>query len=184
MGSYWWQNRLLLAPVFRCDTSSLLSQDLKSAMYWFQWFCCYSVAKSRSSLGNPMNWSTPCCPVLQYPQSLLKFKSLSRWCHPAISSSVVPFSSRLQSFPASGSFPMRWLFASDGQRTGASVLASVFPTNIQGWFPLGWTGLISWLSKGLSVVFCTTTVWKQQFFGAQPSLWANSHIRTCLLEKP
>ena len=97
-------------------------------------------------------------------------------CHPTISSSVVPFSSRLQSFPASGSFPMSHLFTSGGQGIGALASASVLPVNIQGWFPLGWTGLISLQSKGLSRVFANTTVQKHQFFGAQPFLWSNSHI--------
>ena len=89
----------------------------------------------------------------------------SQWCHPTISSSVVPFSSCLQSFPASGSFPMSQPFPSDGQSTGASVSASVLPVNIQDWFPLGLTSLISWLSKGLSRVFSNTTVQKHQSFG-------------------
>ena len=87
---------------------------------------------------------------------------LSRWCHPTISSSVVPFSSCLQSFPASGSFLMSWLFASGSQSTEAS--ASILPMNIQGWFPLGWTGWISLQSQGLSRVFSNTTVQKHQFF--------------------
>ena len=108
---------------------------------------------------------------------------LSRWCHPTILSSVFPFSSCLQSFPASGSFPVSWLFTSGGQSTGASASASVLPMPIQGWFPLGLTDLISLLSKGLSRVFSSTTVWKHQFLRAQPSLWSNSHIHTWLLEK-
>ena len=108
----------------------------------------------------------------------------SWWCHPAILSSVVPFSSHLQSFPASGSFPMSQLFASGGQRTGVSASVSVLPMNIQDWFPLGWTGWISLQSKGLSRVFSNTTVQKHQFFGAQLSLWSNSHIHTWPLEKP
>ena len=87
---------------------------------------------------------------------------LSRWCHPTISSSVIPFSSCLQSFPASGSFPVSWLLASGGQSIGASVWASVLPMNIQDWFPLGWTGLISLWSKGLPRVFSNTTVQKHQ----------------------
>ena len=91
----------------------------------------------------------------------------SRWCHPTISSSVIPFSSCLQSFPESGSFPMSQPFTSDGQNSGASISASVLPMNIQDWFPLGWTGWISLLSKGLSRVFSNTTVQKHQFFGAQ-----------------
>ena len=109
---------------------------------------------------------------------------LSWWCHPTISYSVIPFSSHLQSFPASGSFQMSHLFASGGQSIGPSALASVLPMNIQDWFPLGLTGLISLQSKGLSRVFFNTTVQKHQFFGAQPSLWSNSQIHTCLLEKP
>ena len=107
---------------------------------------------------------------------------LSRWCHPNISSSVVPFSSCLQSFPASGSFQMSQLFTSGGQSTGVSASASVLPMNIQDWFPLGWTGWISLWSKGLSRVFSNTTAQKHPFFGAQPSLWSNSHIHTWLLE--
>ena len=83
---------------------------------------------------------------------------LSRWCHPTISSSVIPFSSCLQSFPASGSFPMSQLFTSDGQSTGVSASTSVLPMNIQDWFPLGWTGLISLQSKVLSRVFSNATV--------------------------
>ena len=109
---------------------------------------------------------------------------LSQWCHPIISSSVIPFSSCLQSFPASGSFPMSQLFASGGKRIGASAAAAVLPMNIQDWFLLGLTGLISFQFKGLSRVLFNTTVQKYQFFSAQPSLWYNSHIYTWLLEKP
>ena len=88
---------------------------------------------------------------------------LSQWCHPTISSSVTPISSYPQSFPASGSFTMSWLFISGGQSIGASASTSVLPMNIQGWFPLGWTGLISMQSKGLPRVFSSTTVRKHQF---------------------
>ena len=109
---------------------------------------------------------------------------LSWWCHPSISSSVLSFSSCLQSLPASGSFPMSQLFASGAQSVGASALASVLPMNIQDWFPSGLTGLISFQSKGLSRVFSNTTVQKHQSFSIQPSLWSNSHIHTWLLEKP
>ena len=91
---------------------------------------------------------------------------LSWWCHPTIWSSVVPFSSRLRSFPASGSFQMSQFFASGGQSIGASALASVLPMNIQDWFPIEWTGWISLQSKGLSRVFSNTTVQKHQFFDA------------------
>ena len=113
-------------------------------------------------------------------QSLLKLTSIESLML-TISSSAVPFSFCLQSFPASVSFPVGWLFVSGGQSIEAS--ASVLPTNIQGWFPLGLTGLISLMFKGLSIVFPSTTVWKHQFFGSQPSLRSNSHIRTWLLEK-
>ena len=104
--------------------------------------------------------------------------------HPAISSSVIPFSSCLQSFPASGSFPISPFSASGGQSIGVSASASVFPMNIQDWFPLWWTGGISLQSKRLSRVFSNTTVQKHQLFGAQLSSQSNSHIHTWLLEKP
>ena len=109
---------------------------------------------------------------------------LSWWWHPTISSSVVPFSFCLQSFPESGSFPVSQLFASGGQNIGVSASSSVLPMNIKGWFPIGLTCLISLLSKGLSRVFFNTTVQKHQFFSAQPSLWSNPRICTGLLEKP
>ena len=109
---------------------------------------------------------------------------LSRWCHLAISSSVVPLSSCPQSLPASGSFPMSQLFAWGSQSIGVSVLASFLPMNTQNWSPLGCTGWTSLQSKGLSRVFSTTTVQKHQFFGAQLSLWSNSHSHTWPLEKP
>ena len=112
--------------------------------------CSCSVAQSCLTLCNPMNCSTPGFPVLPVSQSLLKPCALSQWCHPTISSSVVPFSSCFQSFPASGSFLVSQLFTLDDQSIGASASASVLPMNIQGWFPLGLTGLISLLSKGLS----------------------------------
>ena len=108
----------------------------------------------------------------------------SRWCHPTISSSIIPFSSCLQSFPASGSFPVSQLFASGGQSTGVSASASVLPMNTQDWSPLGWTGWISLKSKALSRVSSNTTVQKDQFFSAQLSLLSNSHIHTWLLENP
>ena len=95
---------------------------------------------------------------------------LSQWCHPIIPSSVIPFSSCPRYFPASGSFPMSQLFESGGQRIGVSASTSVFPINIHDWFPWGWTGWISFQSKGLSRVFSNTTVQKHQFFGAQLSL--------------
>ena len=108
----------------------------------------------------------------------------SRWCHPAISSSVVPFSSCPQSLPASGSFPISQLFTWGGQSIGVSVSASLLPMNTQDWSPLGWTGWISLQSKGLTRVFSNTTVQKHQFFSAQLSSQSNSHIHTWPLEKP
>ena len=109
---------------------------------------------------------------------------LSQWCHPAISSSVIPFSSCPQSLPISESFPMSQLFIWGGQSTGVSASASVLPKNTQGWSPLEWIGWISLESKGLSRVFSNTTVQKHQFFCAQLSSQSNSHIHTWLLEKP
>ena len=106
------------------------------------------------------------------------------WCHLTISSSVIPFSSHLQSFPASGSFQMSQFFSSGGQSIGVSPSASDLPMNIQDGFPLGWTGFISLQSKGLSSVFSNTTVQKHQFFSVQCSLWSKSHIHTWLLENP
>ena len=106
---------------------------------------------------------------------------LSRWCHPTILSSVIPFSSCPQSFPASGSFPMSQFFASGGQSIRAS--ASVLPMNTQNSSPLGWTGWISLQSKGLTKVFSNTAVQKHQLFGAQLSLWSNSYIHTWLVGK-
>ena len=111
----------------------------------------------------------PPCPS-PTPRVHSNWRPSSQWCHPAISSSVVLFSTCLQSFPASGSFQMSQLFASGGQSIGVSASTSVLPMNIHGWFPLGWTGWISLQSKGLSRVFSNTTVQKHQFFGAQLSL--------------
>ena len=104
---------------------------------------------------------------------------LSWRCHPTILSSVTPFSSCLQSFPVSGSFPMSQSFVSGGQSIGASASESVLPMNIQDWFHFGMTSLICLQIKGLSRVFSNTTVQKHQFFGTHSSLWSNSHIHTC-----
>ena len=141
-------------------------------------YCC-SVAQLCLTLCNSTDCSRTGFPILHY---LLEF--VQTHVHPTISSSVIPFSSCLQSFPTSGSFQMSQFFASGDQSIGASASASVISMNIQGWFPLRLTGLISLLSKTLSRVFCNTTVWKRQFFGAQPSLRPKSHICTWLLEKP
>ena len=132
------------------------------------------------------SWTGACQASLSFtiPRVCSNSYLLSRWCHPAISSSVVPFSSRPLSFPASGSFPMSWFFTLGGQSIGASASASVLPMNIQGWFSLGFTGLTSLESKGLTRVFSSTTIQKSQFFDAQDSLWSNSHTCTWPLEKP
>ena len=107
---------------------------------------------------------------------------LCQWCHPTISFSVAPLFSCLQLFSASGSFLMSQLLTSSGQSIRTSASAFVLPVNIQGWFPLELTDLISLQSKGLSRIFSSTTVWKHKFFGAQPCLWSDSHICTWLLE--
>ena len=144
--------------------------------------CCCSLLKSCSTLVTP--WTAAHQDSLSFTTSwsLLKLMSLSWWCCPTISSSVAPFSSYPQSFPASASFPRSQLFISGGQSMGAS--ASVLPMNIQDWFPSGLTGLLSLLSKGLSRVFSRTTIQKHKFFGAWPSIWSNFHIHTWLLERP
>ena len=124
------------------------------------WFSCLVMSSSAA----PWTTAHQASLSITNSQSWLKLMSLSWWCHPTISSSVVPFFC-LQSFPASGLFSMSRLFTSGGHSIGASASASVLPMNIQGWFPLGLTGLISLLSKWLSRVFSITTIWKHQFFG-------------------
>ena len=118
------------------------------------------------------------------PGTCLNTCTSSQWCHPAISSSVVPFSSCPQSLSASKSFPMSQLFTWGSQSTGVSALEPFLPKKSQGWSPSEWTGWISLQSKGLSRVFSNTTVQKHQFFGTQPSSQSNSHIHTWPQEKP
>ena len=137
-------------------------------------FCFFSSVQfslsvvSDSLRPHDLQHARPPCPS-PTPEAYPNSCPSSRWCHPAISSPVVPFSSCPQSFPASESFPMSQLFTWDGQSIGVSVPASVLPMNTQDWSPLGWTGLISLQSKGLSRVFSNTTVQKHQFFGTQIS---------------
>ena len=141
-----------------------------------------SVQFSCSVMSDP---ATPWIAARQTSLSIINSRSSLKWdSHPAISSSVVPFSSCPQCLPASESFPMSQLFARGGQSTGVSALASFLPKNTQGWSPSEWTGWISLQSKGLSGVFSNTTVQKRQFFGAQLSSQSNSHIHTWPLEKP
>ena len=158
--------------LFIAEWSSSLHNQFSSVAQLFPTFC------------HPIDCSMPGFPV---HHQLLEFTQTHvHWVSDAIQPAhpVVPFSSRLQSFPASGSFPMSQLSASGGQSIRVSAPTSGLPMNIQGWFPLGWTGWISLLSKGLSRVFSNITVQKRQFFGAQLSLQSNSHIHTWLVEKP
>ena len=129
-----------------------------------------------------MDCSTPVFPVLHHLPVYSNSCPLNQWCHPTISSSVVPFS-LTSIFPSIRVFPMSQLFASGGQRIGTSASASVLPMNIQGWFPLGLTCLISLQSKGLSRVVPNTAGQNHQYFRAQLSLWSNSHIYRWLSEK-
>jgi len=145
-------------------------------------FCCFSVTESWPLWSHGLRHSRVSCPSLS-PEVCLNSCPLNQWCHPTISSSVIPFITYPQFFPASGSFPKSRLFASGGQSIGASSSASILPMNIQGWFPLGLTGLLSLMSKRLSSIFSLALQFKCQFFGTQPSLWSNSHIHTWLLEK-
>ena len=130
-------------------------------------FSCSVVSNSLQPYG--LQHARPPCPS-PTPRVYSNSRPLSWWYHPTIPSSVVPLSSSLQSFPASGSFPMSQFFSSGGQSIGGSASTSVLPINTHGWFPLGWTGWISLQSKGLSRVFSNTTVQKHQFFKAQLSL--------------
>ena len=145
-----------------------------------------SVDQSCLTLCNPMDCSMSGFPgsLSPTPRACSNSCPLSWWCHPTISSSVVPFSFHLQSFPASGCSPVSQFLTSGGQIIGVSPSASVLPMNIQDWFPLGLTGWISLQSKGLSNIFFETTVQKHQFFSAQHSSQSSTHIHTWLLEKP
>ena len=178
----------LLAHPAWCEAHCLGVQCVWSAqnklLSTLQWgpCCCRLVAKSCPTLW-PHGLQHPRLPCPSpSPRVCSNSCPLSRWCHPIISPSATPFSCP-QYFPASGSFPMSWLFASGGQSVRASASPSVHLMNIQGWFPLEWMGWISLQSKGLSRLFSSTTVWKHQFFGVQPSLWSNPHICTWLPEK-
>ena len=172
----WVSTRYLIKCL--CDT------DYFKSLWWYLVLFSCSVVSNSLQLHGLQHSRLPCPP----PSHRVCSNSypLSRWCNPTISSSVVRFSSCLQSFPASGLFQC---VSSSHQLVKVLDLqhqysASVPPMNIQDWFPLGLIGLISLQSKGLSRVFSNTTVQKHQFFGAQPSLWLNTHIHTWLLEKP
>ena len=177
---------LNLSQLFFRAVHNVWDQDLIFIIRTLQFCIIVSVQFSRSVVSNSLRphglqHARPPCPS-PTPGVCSNLCPLSRWCHPPISSSVVPFFSCLQSFPVSGSFQMSQFFTSGSQSIGASASTSVLPMNTQDWFPLGWIGWISLPSKGLSN--SNTTVQKHQFIGAQLSLQSNSHIHTWLLEKP
>ena len=161
----WWIKKLSKCRNMRSTNIKHIGTDYSQTVQ-------NSVQFSRSVMSNflwphePQHTRPPCpSPTPRvYPNPC----PLSQWCHPTISSSATPYSSCPQAFPASGSFPIRWLFTSSDKSIGGSASTSVLPVNIQGWFPLGLTGLISLLSKELSRVFCTI-LWNHQFFSTQPS---------------
>ena len=160
-----------------------------SIVQYLPLLCYFPLIRSVQSLSCVRLFSTPWIAARQASLSItnsrssLRVRPSSQWCHPAISSSVSPFSSCPQSLPASKSFPMSQRFAWGGQSTGVSALASFLPKKSQGWSS-EWTGWISLQPKGLSRVFSNTTVQKHQFFSAQLSSQSNSHIHAWLLEKP
>ena len=145
-------------------------------------FSCRSVVSNSLRPHEPQHARPPC--PSPTPRVHSNSRPSSQWCYPAISSSIIPFSSFPQSLSASESFPVSQLFAWGGQSTGVSALASFLPKNTQDWSPLEWTGWISLQSKGLSRVFSNTTVQNHQFFSTQLSSQSNSHIHTWLQEKP
>ena len=157
---------LLLAFVQGCYWLRFLSKELSCSVQSVK-FSCSVVSDSLWPHG--LQHTRLHCPS-PTPEACLNSYTLSQWCNPSISSSVIPFSSFPQSFPASESFPMSQFFTSGGQSIGVSAPASVLSMIIQDWFPLGWTGWISLQSKGLSRIFSNTTIQKHQFFGTQPSL--------------
>ena len=173
-GCFWWPFLLLYSTCY----------SYLHMLFLFSYSSVKSVAHLCLTLWpHGLQHARPRCPS-PTPGVCSNSSPSSRWRHPTISSSVVPFSSRLQSFPASGSFLMSQFFTSGGQSIGVSASAWVLPMNIQDWFPLGCTGFISLLSQGLSRVFFNTTEQKPQFFSAQLSLWSHPHIHTRLLGKP
>ena len=172
--------------MFICCTLSFPKSGLRNADQYIRWLFS-SVQFSRSVISNSLQLhelyqARPPCPS-PTPRVYSNSSPLSRWCHPAISSSVIPFSSCHQSLPASQSFLMSQVFTWGGQTTGVSTLALFLPKKSQGWSPSEWTGWIPLQSKGLSRVFSNTTVQKHQFFSAQPSSQSNSHIHTWPQEK-
>ena len=166
---------LVLVRLFSMSVSLSLFCRYIHVIFYIPHICCCSVTKLCLTLCDPMDCSTPGSSVLHYLLEFAQTHVQSWWCHPTILCCPLLL-------PSSGSFPMSQLFTLGGQSMRDS--ASVLPMNIQGWFPLGLTGLISLVFKGLSRVFSSTTIPKHRFFSTQPSLWTNSHICTWLLEKP
>ena len=185
-----WVIKILLysSPVYSCHLFLISSASVRSIPFLFfimpifAWKCSLQFSRSVMSGSlqpHELQQASPPCPSPTpgvYPNACPS----NQWCHPTISSSVVPFSSCLQSFPASGSFQMSQLFTSGGEVIGASASTSVLPMNTQDWSPLGWTGWISLQSKGLSRVFSNTTVQKHQFFCAQLSLYSPTLSSLCI----
>ena len=160
-----------------------LCQSVDHCFFFFQLSVQLGSVVSNSLQPHGLQHTRPPCPS-PTPGVYSNSCPLSQWCHPTISSYVVPFSSCLQSFPAPGSFLMSQLFTSGGQSIGVSASTSVLPMNFPCWSPSGWSGWISLQSKALSRVFSNTTVQKHQFFSSQLSLQANSHIHAWPLERP
>ena len=185
-GIYQSVSKILFIPsaiffAFSCFTKWILSNQYQS---FFDIVCCCCFLSHVWFLWrHELQHARFPCP-LPFPGACSNSCPLTHWCHQTISSSVTTFSSCLQSFSSSESFPISQLFASGGQSIGASASASVLLMNIQDWFPLGCTGLISPLSKGLPRIFSSTTIRKHQFFGIQSSLCSNTQISIRLLEKP
>ena len=174
LGEFWALLYWCVRWVQLCGSLSILWHCLSLGLEW-------KLTLSDSLRPHEPQHARPPCPS-PTPRVYSDSRPLCWWCHPTISSSVVPFSSCPQSLPASESFPMSQLFAWGGQSIGVTALASVLPKNTQDWSPLEWTGCISLQSKGLSRVFSNTTVQKHQFFGAQLSSQHNSHTHTWPLE--
>ena len=178
-----WQEFSLWSTFLQCKMNDVWNRTPKAQPYVDQRSDQISHSVVSDSLRpHELQHARPPCPS-PTPRVHSDSGPSSQWCHPAVSSSGIPFSCR-QSLPASGSFPMRQLFTWGGQSIGVSALASVLPINTQDWSPSEWTGWISLQSKGLSGVFSNTTVQKHQLFGTQPSSQSNSHSHTWPLEKP
>ena len=198
----WCWRRLLIAPWTARRSNQSILKEISPGFHWKDWCWSWNANTLATWWEELTHWKRPWCwerlgaggegddrgwdGWMASPTPGVHSDSYpsSQWCHPAISYSVVPFSSCPQPLPASESFPMSQVFAWGGQSIGVSALASFLPKKSQGWSPLEWTGSISLQSKGLSRVFSNTTIWKHQFFSAQPSSQSNSHIHTWPQEKP